>query len=126
MKNGPARREASHGAEAVRDAITHTIITLPEELRRSLTWDQGAEMAPAREASLSTRACRSTSVILIARGSAAPMRIPTDCYANTSPKALISSMHSADEIAAVAATLNARPRKTLAWRTPAEAFDRLL
>lgn len=42
MKNGPAL--AGHGAEAARDAITRTIITLPEELRRSLTWDQGAEM----------------------------------------------------------------------------------
>ncbi|MGY4292253.1 IS30 family transposase [Bradyrhizobium sp. i1.4.4] len=43
VKNGPAL--AGHGAEAVRDAITRTVITLPEELRRSLTWDQGAEMA---------------------------------------------------------------------------------
>ena len=42
-KNGPAL--AGHGAEAVRDAITRTIITLPEQLRRSLTWDQGSEMA---------------------------------------------------------------------------------
>ena len=42
-KNGPAL--AGHGAEAVRDAITRTIVTLPQELRRSLTWDQGAEMA---------------------------------------------------------------------------------
>jgi transposase, IS30 family len=43
IKNGPAL--AGHGAEAVREAITRTIITLPEQLRRSLTWDQGAEMA---------------------------------------------------------------------------------
>src|SRR3954464_3891152 len=43
VKNGPAL--AGHGAEAVRDAITRSIITLPEELRQSLTWDQGAEMA---------------------------------------------------------------------------------
>jgi IS30 family transposase len=43
VKNGPAL--AGHGAEAARDAITRTVITLPEELRRSLTWDQGAEMA---------------------------------------------------------------------------------
>ena len=43
MKNGPAL--AGHGADAVRDVITRTIITLPEQLRRSLTWDQGAEMA---------------------------------------------------------------------------------
>jgi hypothetical protein len=42
-KNGPAL--AGHGAEAVRDAIAATITTLPAQLRRSLTWDQGAEMA---------------------------------------------------------------------------------
>jgi len=42
-KNGPAL--AGHGAEAVRDAIARTIVTLPQHLRRSLTWDQGAEMA---------------------------------------------------------------------------------
>ena len=43
VKNGPAL--AGHGAEAVRDAIAATIGALPEQLRRSLTWDQGAEMA---------------------------------------------------------------------------------
>ena len=43
-KNGPAL--AGHGAQAVRDAIAAQIATLPRELRRSLTWDQGAEMAP--------------------------------------------------------------------------------
>jgi transposase, IS30 family len=42
-KNGPAL--AGHGAEAVRDAIASAITTLPEQLRKSLTWDQGAEMA---------------------------------------------------------------------------------
>ena len=43
VKNGPAL--AGHGAKAVRDAIASSISTLPEQLRRSLTWDQGAEMA---------------------------------------------------------------------------------
>ena len=43
VHNGPAL--ASHGAQAVRDAIATSITTLPEQLRRSLTWDQGAEMA---------------------------------------------------------------------------------
>ena len=46
VKNGLAL--AGHGAEAVRDAITSTLATLPDQLRRSLTWDQGAEMAQAR------------------------------------------------------------------------------
>jgi IS30 family transposase len=43
VKNGPAL--AGHGAEAVRDAITTNVVTLPDQLRRSLTWDQGVEMA---------------------------------------------------------------------------------
>jgi IS30 family transposase len=42
MKNGPAL--AGHGAEAVRDSIASTMTSLPAQLRRSLTWDQGAEM----------------------------------------------------------------------------------
>ena len=86
-KNGPAL--AGHGAEAVRDAITRTIITLPEELRRSLTWDQGAEMAQHAVVSRSMRASRSTSAIRKARGSAAPTRTPTGCCASTSRKAPI-------------------------------------
>src|SRR5438105_4781009 len=43
VKNGPA--PTGHGAGAVRDAIASAITTLPDQLRRSLTWDQGAEMA---------------------------------------------------------------------------------
>lgn len=43
VKNGPAL--AGHGTLAVRDAIAEAITTLPEQLRQSLTWDQGAEMA---------------------------------------------------------------------------------
>jgi len=47
VKNGPAL--AGQGAEAVRDAIASAIRTLPEQLRCSLTWDQGAEMARHHE-----------------------------------------------------------------------------
>jgi IS30 family transposase len=43
IKNGPPL--AGHGAEAVRKAIGQSMRELPEQLRRSLTWDQGAEMA---------------------------------------------------------------------------------
>jgi IS30 family transposase len=53
VKNGPPR--TGHGAEAVRDAIAGSIITLPEELRRSLTWDQGAEMAQHARLKVDTR-----------------------------------------------------------------------
>ena len=62
IKNGPAL--AGHGAEAVRDAIARAITSLPEQRRRSLTWDQGAEMsqhARLRPGCGSTRVLRSTS-----------------------------------------------------------------
>jgi IS30 family transposase len=123
VKNGPAL--AGHGAEAVRDAITRTITTLPEQLRRSLTWDQGAEMAQhARltiDAGVQVYFCDPHS----------PWQRGTNENTNGLlrqyfPKGTNLSAHSADEVAAVAATLNARPRKTLNWRTPAEALDQLL
>lgn len=86
VKNGPAL--AGHGAEAVRDAITRTIITLPQQLRRSLTWDQGAEMAQhARltiDAGVQVYFCD-----LTARGNVAPTKTPTGCCASTSLKARI-------------------------------------
>jgi IS30 family transposase len=122
-KNGPAL--AGHGAEAVRDAITRTIVTLPEELRRSLTWDQGAEMAQHAglkiDAGMQVYFCDPHS----------PWQRGTNENTNGLlrqyfPKGTDLSVHSAEEIAAVAATLNARPRKTLAWKTPAEALDQLL
>ena len=123
IKNGPAL--AGHGAEAVRDAITRTISTLPEELRRSLTWVQGAEMAQhARlkiDAGVQVYFCDPRS----------PWQRGTNENTNGLlrqyfPKGTDLSTHSADTLAAVAATLNGRPRKTLGWKTPAEALDRCL
>ena len=123
VKNGPAL--AGHGAEAVRDAITRTIITLPEQLRQSLTWDQGAEMSQhARlriDAGLQVYFCDPHS----------PWQRGTNENTNGLlrqyfPKGTDLSAHSADDVAAVAIALNARPRKTLGWRTPAEAFDHFL
>jgi IS30 family transposase len=123
VKNGPAL--AGHGAEAVRDAITRTIITLPEALRRSLTWDQGAEMA--QHAALKIDA----GVQVYFCDPHSPWQRGTNENTNGLlrqyfPKGTDLSAHNADSIAAVAAILNARPRKTLAWKTPAEALDRLL
>src|SRR6516162_442176 len=122
-KNGPAL--AGHGAKAVRDAITRTIITLPEELRRSLTWDQGAEMAQHARLKIDV------GVQVYFCDPQSPWQRGTNENTNGLlrqyfPKGTDLSMHSADDIAAVAAALNTRPRKTLAWQTPAEALDQLL
>jgi hypothetical protein len=73
----------------VRKAITRTIITLPEQIRQSLTWDQGAEMAQHSDLRIDTGLqiyfCDPHT-----HGSAAPMRIPTACFANTFQRGLIS------------------------------------
>jgi len=119
-KNGPAL--AGHGAEAVRDAIAASIATLPEQLRRSLTWDQGAEMAQHAQlrvdADLDIYFCDPQS----------PWQRGTNENTNGLlrqyfPKGTDLTKHSADDLAAVAAALNSRPRKTLDWKTPAEALD---
>ena len=123
VKNGPAL--AGHGAEAVRDAIARTIVTLPEQLRRSLTWDQGAEMAQhARlkiDAGVQVYFCDPQS----------PWQRGTNENTNGLlrqyfPKGTDLSVHGTDTLAAVAETLNTRPRKTLGWKTPAEALDQHL
>ena len=119
-KNGPAL--AGHGAEAVRDAITCTITTLPEQLRRSLTWDQGAEMAQH------TRLRIDTGLQVYFCDPQSPWQRGTNENTNGLlrqyfPKGTNLSVHSTDDLAAVAAALNSRPRKTLGWRTPAEALD---
>jgi len=86
-KNGPPL--AGRGAEAVRDAITNQITTLPEQLRRSLTWDQGAEMAKHAELRIATGLpvyfCDPHSP-----GSAALTRTPTACSGSTSRRAQTS------------------------------------
>jgi IS30 family transposase len=123
VKNGPAL--AGHGAEAVRDAITRTITTLPEGLRRSLTWDQGAEMTQHARLRIDT------GVEVYFCDPHSPWQRGTNENTNGLlrqyfPKGTDLSMHGADDLAAVAAALNARPRKTLGWRTPAEALDEVL
>ena len=123
IKNGPAL--AGHGAEAVRDSITNTITSLPQQLRRSLTWDQGTEM------SQHVRLKIDTGVEVHFCDPHSPWQRGTNENTNGLlrqyfPKGTDLSTHSKNALQAVALALNTRPRKTLGWKTPAEAFDEYL
>lgn len=123
VKNGPPL--AGHGAEAVRDAITAAITTMPAQLRRSLTWDQGTEMA--RHADLKIAA----DLPVYFCDPHSPWQRGTNENTNGLlrqyfPKGTDLTLHRKDDLDAVAAALNGRPRQTLDWRTPAEALDAFL
>jgi IS30 family transposase len=119
-KNAPAL--AGHGAEAVRDAIAASTETLPEQLRRSLTWDQGAEMTQHAQLRVDT------GLAIYFCNPHSPRQRGTNENTNGLlrqyfPKGTDLCSHTADDLAAVSAALNSRPRKIIGWRTPAEALD---
>ncbi len=123
VKNGPPL--AGHGAEAVRDEIARVIVTLPEQLWRSLTWDQGSEMAQHAELRIDT------GLAVYFCDPHSPWQRGTNENTNGLlrqyfPKGTDLHRHSRDDLDAVALALNTRPRKTLGWRTPAEALDQHL
>jgi transposase, IS30 family len=120
-----ARLPGGRDAVAVRDALVKTVQTLPEHLWRSLTWDQGSEMARHHEFSIATGIpiyfCDPGSPWL--RGS---NENTNGLLRQYFPKGSDLSVHDDERLAAVAAELNGRPRETLGWDSPAEQLATLL
>ncbi len=107
-----------HTAEAVRDALVQAMGQMPAQLRRSLTWDQGKEMA------LHAEIAQTLGMPVFFCDPHSPWQRPSNENTNGLlrqyfPKGSDLRVHGLGRLAAVAAELNARPRKTLSWDSPA-------
>lgn len=112
-------------AAAVREAMTAKITTLPDALRRSITWDQGSEMAQHAQFSVAT------GVPVYFCDPHSPWQRGSNENTNGLlrqyfPKGTSLRRHSAADLDAVADSLNNRPRKTLDWQTPAERLAQIV
>ena len=120
VKNGPAL--AGYGAITMKNALAATMTTLPEQMRRSLTWDRGKELSAHAAFKVET------GIPVFFADPHSPWQRGTNENTNGLlrqyfPKGTDLSRWSNDEIQAVAMALNGRPRKSLGWKTPAEAFE---
>ncbi len=116
-----------HGrtAEDVRDGLVTTMGTLPEHLRGSLTWDQGAEMAGHKAFSVAT------DMPVYFCDPASPWQRGSNENTNGLlrqyfPKGTDLAAHGPADLEHVAQQLNGRPRKTLGWDTPAQRLRALI
>jgi IS30 family transposase len=116
---------AGRGADRVRDGLLTAMATLPAHLKRSLTWDQGIEMALHHQFSMAADMpvyfCDPHSPWQ--RGS---NENTNGLLRQYFPKGTDLAAHNPERLTAVAAELNGRPRKTLGWDTPAERLAKLL
>ncbi|WP_139765939.1 IS30 family transposase [Gordonia sp. i37] len=123
VKNGPAL--GGYGAIAMNAALTARMASLPQQLRKTLTWDRGKELSAHAQFALDT----GTRVFFADPHS--PWQRPSNENTNGVlrqyfPKGTDLSRWSAEDLEAIAYTLNNRPRKVLGWRTPAEVFGEQL
>ncbi len=114
-----------HGALAVRDGLLATIATLPEHLRKTLTWDQGTELAQHRQITIASK------MAIYFCDPHSPWQRGSNENTNGLlrqyfPKGTDLSAHTPERLLQVATELNQRPRKTLGGITPAQALQRLL
>lgn len=114
-----------HDAESVAEAMIREMSKLPEHLRRSLTWDRGAELAAYRDIQLEL------NMPVYFCDPYSPWQRGTNENTNRLlrfwlEKGTDLSIHTAADLDRIAATLNARPRPTLDLRTPAQALAELL
>jgi IS30 family transposase len=117
----PGRRTA----EEFYHALTPTIAALPDQLRRSLTWDNGKEMA------MHHRIAMEADMPIYFADPHSPWQRGSNENTNGLlrqyfPKASSLRRYGPEDLAAVARELNGRPRKTLDWATPAEALNDIL
>jgi transposase, IS30 family len=114
-----------HAADVVADALAAKIVELPEQLRRSLTWDQGKEMADHARFSVTT------GVPVFFCDPRSPWQRGSNENTNGLlrqyfPKRAEIAHYTQADLDAVAAQLNGRPRQTLGWKTPSQALDAAL
>jgi len=115
----------SHTADVVADALAKAIATLPEQLRRSLTWDQGKEMAGHARFSVAT------GVPVYFCDPHSPWQRGSNENTNGLlrqyfPRSTDFRAVTQSDLDAVAAELNDRPRQTLEWKSPCQALDQAL
>ena len=116
--------QEGHSADVVADALSAKIGELPEQLRRSLTWDQGSEMAHHAKFTVAT------GVPVYFCDPRSPWQRGTNENTNGLlrqyfPKRRLLP-HDQAGLDAIAAELNGRPRQTLGWKTPSEVLDQAL
>jgi len=123
VKNGKSL--GGYGAVAMNAALASSMTRLPEQLRKTLTWDRGKELSGHAQFALET----GTKVYFADPHS--PWQRPTNENTNGVlrqyfPKGTDLSRWSAEDLEAVAFAVNNRPRKVLGWKTPVEVFEEQL